>query len=285
MKVFVLCFLVLTIYLDSVSSNRLIVRHKRELEREGDAPSSEVVVIKDTQGPKYDFFPTLFGNRNDTNFFDLDINEDDGTFNFGGQLPHFHSFHHMHHSFQDIFDSIQRRFEGKSSFLMSCKVTNIHILCPLSIFHGNQMKEMTRNMMRFDNSFGPAFRPTTDVASIPDNTNKTDTEIVTLNGRRYLKKTTTIKKGGPGSSLFVRSVTFEPVNDLENSDSESETDVKPVSPTPDTPVAGEPLQPQESDGKRVKDEVPAVESSSPSTSSSPAVDQREREETSSPSSS
>jgi len=267
-----------------VTSARLIVRHRRQIERESESPSSEVVVIKDTNGnfppgPKYDFTPT--STDNDSNVFDLDINENDGTFNFGGQLPHFHDFHHFHRSFGEIFDAIQRRFE-----------------------------EMTKNMMSFDNSFGPSFRPSTDIASIPDNTNNTVTEIVTFNGRRFLKKTTTIKKGGPGSALFIKSTTFEPVDDSENTDGntdqESEAGSPPpaAKPTPDSalPVPGEPLQEQDSQqGADVKDVIsasgstPAVSSSnSSSLPSSPTptsslnppstpVDAREREEMTSPS--
>lgn len=78
---------------------------------------------------------------------------------------------------------------------------------------------MAREMMSFHN-FGPegSFDPMTDISSLPDDYNKTDTEIVEMGGKRFLKKTTTLKKGRPGSTFFVRSTTFLPVNETENAD-------------------------------------------------------------------
>lgn len=68
------------------------------------------------------------------------------------------------------------------------------------------------------NNFDPGFNPTTGIASLPNDYNKTDSEIVEMGGHRYIKKTTTLKKGGPGSTFFVRSTTFERVDDNENAD-------------------------------------------------------------------
>lgn len=126
MKSFLALVILGSIILSSIDA-RLIIRARRQVEREGEAsttenPASEVVVIKDTTGnfpslfPRYDFTPTPSGpnSSDDANVFDIDINEQDGTFNFGGQLPHFHHFHHFHRSFAEIFDAIQKRFEGKS---------------------------------------------------------------------------------------------------------------------------------------------------------------------------
>lgn len=95
----------------SIVSCRTIYRLKRQVERE-DSPPSEVVVIKDTQGnfpsgPSYGLFPA---DPNNTDVIDLDVNEEDGTFSLGGRLPHFHDFHH---SFAEMFDMIQRRFDGE----------------------------------------------------------------------------------------------------------------------------------------------------------------------------
>ena len=285
MKSLVVLLILGSVILDTTSA-RIIFRHRRQVERESDAPAAEVVVIKDTNGtfppgPQYDFIP----NSNDSNVFDLDINENDGTFNFGGHLPHFHNFHHMHRTFNQIFESIQKRFEGKLSTqlltLSEYESMNTYVCFLCKIF-----TEMTRNMMSFDtsspfnpgfsNGFNHGFGPSTDVASIPDNTNDTVTEIVTFNGRRYLKKTTTVKKGGPGSMLFIRSTTFEPVNDSDNDDTETgESPSKPS--TPDVPLPGEPIETSESsqESKRVKD----VETSSTSSSG------LEREEMTSPASS
>ena len=103
---------------------RITIRHRRQVEREGagpaddgaGSPASEVVVIKDTVNPTLPgplfLVPRLPGAAD---AFDLDINERDGTFTFGGQLPpHMHHFHTLRHqSFGDLFDAIQRRFDGK----------------------------------------------------------------------------------------------------------------------------------------------------------------------------
>jgi len=219
----------------AVANARLTIRHRRQVEREG-MPPSEVVVIKDTinpslPGPLY-LVPRPPGPGE---AFDLDINERDGTFTFGGHLPpHMHHFHRMpHNSFASVFDAIQRRFD-----------------------------EMTRNMMSFNN-FGPGFNPITDISSLPDDFNKTDSEIIELGGQRFVKKTTTLKKGGPGASFFIRSTTFEPVNENENADvptagEEAKKD-KPEVPRPDETVPGNSstVAPNEANGNANEDASPA----------------------------
>lgn len=112
---------------------------------------------------------------------------------------------------------------------------------------------MTRNMMSF-NGFGPGFNPTTDIGSLPDDYNKTDSEIVELGGHRYVKKTTTLKKGGPGSSFFVRSTTYERVDDSENGadlpskqpeDQDSKKEVRPEESQPESSSTGAPALPSD----------------------------------------
>lgn len=69
-----------------------------------------------------------------------------------------------------------------------------------------------------------------EVASIPENYNNTKTEIITIRGRQFLKKTTVIRKGGPGTSIFISSTTYEPINEADNGTSGSdESDLKPAS--------------------------------------------------------
>ena len=69
-----------------------------------------------------------------------------------------------------------------------------------------------------------------EVASLPENYNNTKTEIITVRGRQFLKKTTVIRKGGPGTSIFITSTTYEPVNDADNGTGGSdESDLKPAS--------------------------------------------------------
>lgn len=65
---------------------------------------------------------------------------------------------------------------------------------------------------------------------LPDNYNNTKTEIINIHGRQFLKKTTVIKKGGPGTSIFISSTTYEPINDSDNADHGSDDgDLKPAS--------------------------------------------------------
>ena len=116
--------IILAILFIAFTDARLTIRHRRQVEREDSSstggsglPASEVVVIKDTinptlPGPLF-LVPRLPGPGD---AFDLDINERDGTFTFGGQLPP-HMVHHHHHpvqhqSFSGLFDAIQRRFDG-----------------------------------------------------------------------------------------------------------------------------------------------------------------------------
>lgn len=91
------------------------------------------------------------------------------------------------------------------------------------------------------NNFGPGFNPTTDISSLPDDYNKTDSEIVEMGGHRYVKKTTTLKKGSPGASFFVRSTTFERVDDNDNADvpPKGEEESKKEKPEVEGPVKEE----------------------------------------------
>jgi len=235
MKSFLALVILGSILLSAVDA-RLIIRARRQIEREGEvstteSPASEVIVIKNTHEnfprffPRYDFTPPRGPNSSDDNLFDIDINEQDGTFTFGGLLPHFHHFHHFHRSFDEIFDAIKKRFE---------EITNTHGL-------------------------GPSFRPTVDLDSIPNDTNNTVSEVVEFGGKKYLKKTTTVKKGGSGSLLFIRTTTFEPLDESENE----------ANPPPSNPE--QPIQPEES-------KVDQASSTSTSTIQSSAKDEREREE-------
>lgn len=117
----------------SISSAHVLqLRHKRQLEVEGDnrglSPSEDVVVIKDVNsdnGPSYSLIPIdpntgmaigegSSGSGN-TDVVDLDINEDDGTFRLGGRIPSLHDHFHQT-SFAEMFRAIQQRFDGKSTF-------------------------------------------------------------------------------------------------------------------------------------------------------------------------
>lgn len=68
----------------------------------------------------------------------------------------------------------------------------------------------------------------TDVAALPANYNDTKTEIITTaGGQRFIKKKTVIKKGGPGSQIFITSTSYVPVDETENMEPGSEVEGQP----------------------------------------------------------
>lgn len=144
--------------------------------------------------------------------------------------------------------------------------------------HHPHLTEMTRRMAAsFGTGLGTGFnRP--DVDSLPDNYNNTQTELITVNGRQFIKKTTTIKKGGPGTAIFISSTTYEPVNDSENVD-RPEIDGSSSSGDSNPPKVSSPAPEVLSvDSSEVQ---PVSPSSSPSSTGRPGI---EREELSTPSS-
>jgi hypothetical protein len=196
--------------LGSLSSAKLIFRSKRQVEREGQ-PASEIVVIKDKNGnvpsnTRYDLLPTDKDRKpigKDDEEVDLKVDEEDGTFTFGGRLP---DFHHFHGGFSKLFNVLQRHFD-----------------------------DMSRRFEQNFNSFSG-----TDVSKLPDNYNQTDTEIVTApNGKRFIKKKTTIKKGGPNTQIFITSTVYEPVpDDSENVETGSEVGPAESQGTSGSPAEG-----------------------------------------------
>jgi hypothetical protein len=210
------------------------LRFKRQLERE-DSPLNTDVVVVDKNGDKptntrYDIV-NGFDKPNKTvaeEEVDLDI-DDDGHFTFGGRIPGYQGFHG---SFNRLFGMLNKHFD--------------------EMFH-----RMSSSFGR--QPFGSRFRPilpafgmdgdsteldsdSTDVASLPDNCNTTKTELVTLHGQQFLKKTTVIKKGGPNSQIHITSISYRPVDESENVEPGSEN--KPEAPEK-TPNPVEPSEPSE----------------------------------------
>lgn len=177
---------ILVVFVD-LSSTKLIIRTKRQSGREGQ-PASEVVVISDqtatdSTNPSNTRYDISGGDGKRKPFaaadeeVDLKVNEDDGRFTFGGRLP---DFHHFHGQFSQLFDVLSRHFDDMSK--------------------------------RFDDNFS-AFSAT-DITKLPANYNNTETELVTMeDGKRFIKKKTTVKKGGPHTQIFITSTTYEPVPD------------------------------------------------------------------------
>ena len=118
--------LLCSLTLFAITDARIQIRHRRSIEREGpvasgdsENPNSQFVVIKDVNlQPQSPFFLIP---RQPADAFDLDIDEKDGTFAFGGRLPSVTGLHSHHQSFASLFEAIQKRFDGKFS------LTNVFI--------------------------------------------------------------------------------------------------------------------------------------------------------------
>lgn len=111
-----ICLLLVTFTLTALTEAKTVLRFKRQIERE-DLPASEIVVVRDKNGElpppntRYDILPKEEKDKNCTDEdVEFDFDEDDGRFNFGGRIPDFHDFHG---SFHEMFDVLNRRFEGE----------------------------------------------------------------------------------------------------------------------------------------------------------------------------
>lgn len=139
--------------------------------------------------------------------FDLNFDENTGAFSLGGRLPTLCCHHNHGISFSDLFESLQRRFD-----------------------------EMTRAMASVPAASGNG----TSINDYPDGYNKTETQIVEFGGRKYLKKTTIIKKGSSDAAIFIKSTIFEPLDENVESTSvsigESDSTNSVVTNSPSEPV-------------------------------------------------
>ena len=141
--------------------------------------------------------------------FDFNFNENTGAFSLGGQLPTLCCHHGVHSmpSFADLFEQMQKRFE-----------------------------EMTRAMT---SSMGNS-NFTINSKDYPDGYNKTETEVIEMGGKKYLKKTTVIKKGGDTTGIFIKSTTYEPyVEDTVTGEGSSESTPESMSPSEADPISPE----------------------------------------------
>lgn len=171
--------------------------------RQAEREDNDVVVITNNRPG-----PSVPSYSHDA--FDLNFDENTGAFNLGGRLPTLCCHHNHGVSFADLFESLQRRFE-----------------------------EMTRAMM----ASVPGGLNGTHINDYPDGYNNTETEVVEIGGRKYLKKTTIIKKGSNDTAIFLKSTIFEPMDegstaspDTESVPAVESSDVNPSSvATPSSP--------------------------------------------------
>lgn len=105
-----------------------------------------------------------------TDVMEVDFDPKDGTFAFGGRFPTFFN-RNFHKHFEDLFRQMTKRFE-----------------------------EMSRGMFERFNSTSSQY---------PDNYNGTKEEVVTIDGRQFLKKEHVIKKAD--GNLNVRPIVYSSI--------------------------------------------------------------------------
>lgn len=154
---------------------RIIIRSKRELEREdGIANESTVVVSGDRESDQFDNREPFNPN---TDVMEVDFDQQDGTFSFGGRFPAFPNSN-FHQAMNTLFKQMTQRFE-----------------------------DMAKNMAnRFHNAS----------SEYPANYNGTKEEVVSIDGKQYIKKVHVIKKFNDNTQIFLSSTTYEPVDEKAN---------------------------------------------------------------------
>lgn len=103
--------------------NGIYIRTKRQIEREDEETVVADKKVRESLGDEED-------DEKDTEVMEVDVNEKDGSFNFGGHFPSiFNHGHTMPSSFQEFFNQMQQRFEGKLyKKLCNLQETNLYVL-------------------------------------------------------------------------------------------------------------------------------------------------------------
>lgn len=112
MKVLLISF-VLSIVLLSLSSAKITIRTKRQIEREGNLNESTSVITRDREPTAGTEYETVDPVDDKTDVMEVDFDPKDGTFAFGGRFPSFFN-RDFHRHFDDLFRQMTRRFEGMS---------------------------------------------------------------------------------------------------------------------------------------------------------------------------
>jgi len=81
------------------------------------------------------------------------------------------------------------------------------LLVQLSSHMTQQFEDMAKNMFQ---------RFNTSSTQYPDNYNGTKEEIITVEGKKYIKKEHVIKKSDNNLNIFLTSTTYEPIEDKNN---------------------------------------------------------------------
>jgi hypothetical protein len=171
---FVLSVVILTVFIFPMDFSRIVIRHKREIERESTVPNESTVVV--SGDPESNDFDNYEPYKPNTDVMEVDFDKEDGTFSFGGKFPAFSTNFHM--AMNNLFREMTRRFE-----------------------------DMAKNMgERFNNAS----------SEYPANYNGTKEDIVTIDGKQYIKKVHVVKKSNNNTLVFLSSTTYEPVDKSEN---------------------------------------------------------------------
>ena len=194
------CLLGLSI--EPASGQRIYVRHRRSIEREG-VPSKEstVVVASDSKSEESaaadlpdDMKTHVNKSESDCkDFFEMDYNPRRDMFMFNGHLPNpFRPFGTPSNESQDGVDTVQNMF--------------------------HQMLQQAAQMFnRFPMNNTPMINQ-----NFPDNYNGTTEEKVDVAGKKYIKKQHVVNKNLDGIQVHVISTTYEQVKD-DNDQSEETT--------------------------------------------------------------
>lgn len=169
-----LCLVLLATIACQLGYSRIAIRNKRQIERESGVPNESTVVVSgDRESSEFEV-PESQDPKTDV--MEVDFDEQDGTFSFGGRFPALNP--NFHDSMNKLFRQLTQRFE-----------------------------EMTRSMTeRFNNA----------TAEYPANYNGTKEEVITIDGKQYIKKTNVIKKTNENTAVFLSSTTYEPVDQSQN---------------------------------------------------------------------
>lgn len=166
---------ILSLFAYQLATGRIVIRSKRQVEREGNYQNESTVILNGDRGSSA--FQEPVTDNQDKEVMEIDFNPDDGSVAFGGRFPSFFN-KNFHNGFDTFFRKMTQQFE-----------------------------DMAKNMFQ---------RFNTSNTQYPDNYNGTKEEIITVDGRKYIKKEHVVKKSDNNLNIFLTSTTYEPIEDKNN---------------------------------------------------------------------
>ncbi|CAG2116324.1 unnamed protein product [Medioppia subpectinata] len=176
MRYFAALCVLIAIWCDLCSAN-IKIRTRRQIEREGNLNETTTVYAGEREPTDKDF--EVVPTDDKTDVMEVDYDPVDGSFAFGGKFPTFFGGNrHFNTHFDELFRQMTKRFE-----------------------------EMSRSMFERFNSTSSQY---------PPNYNGTKEEIITIDGKQYVKKEHVIKKSGDNLNIFLTTTTYEPIDEKSN---------------------------------------------------------------------